>query len=63
MSVGFSHLRMTSEVVDFSQTCERTELYLIHFIPLGVQILFDGLALEMAVADSERGVRVRFALD
>lgn len=37
-------------------------LYLVHFIPLGVQILFDGLAFEIAVADSERCVRVRLAL-
>lgn len=36
-------------------------LYLIHFIPLRVQILFDGLAFEMSVADSECGVGVWFA--
>lgn len=35
--------------------------YLIHFVPLRVQIFFDDLAFEMAVAHSECGVGVRFA--
>lgn len=36
-------------------------LYLIHFVPFGVQILFDGLAFEIPVADSECRVWVWFA--
>lgn len=38
-----------------------TLLYLVHFIPYGVQILFDGLAFEITVANSERCIGVRFA--
>lgn len=36
-------------------------LYLIHFVPPGMQILFDGLGFEMPVADSEYCVGVWFA--
>lgn len=30
-----------------------TELYLVDLVPLGVQVLLDGLALETPVADSD----------
>lgn len=38
-------------------------LYLVHFIPPRVQILFDGLAFEISVADSDSCIGVGFAFD
>lgn len=36
-------------------------LYLVHFIPSGMQVLFDGLAFEISVADSDCCIGVWFA--
>lgn len=38
-----------------------TELYLVHLVPLGVQVLLDGLAFQTPVADSDRRVGVRLS--
>lgn len=35
------------------KSCAPLLLYLIHFVPLGMQVLLDGLAFEISVTDSD----------
>lgn len=37
----------------YDKSCVPHLLYLIHFVPLGMQVLLDGLALEISVTDSD----------
>ena len=41
----------------------RNQKYLVNFIPFGVDVLFDDLALEELFANLDDPIRVRLALD